>query len=144
MKTLEFTRTNEYQPKSDFIRVASATPEVAVADVTTNTDRIEQLYIEAASEDVSLVVFPEMSITGYSIGDLVQGTKLLDQTVQSIVHLSQQTLDKNCAMVVGLPLRVGNAMYNCAALLADGEIKGVVPKQNLPTYKEFYEKRWYQ
>lgn len=144
MKTVEITRTNEYQPKNDFIRVASATPEVAVADVATNTDRIEQLYIEAASEDVSLVVFPEMSITGYSIGDLVQGTKLLDQTVQSLVYLSQQTLDKNCAMVVGLPLRVGNAIYNCAALLADGEIKGVVPKQNLPTYKEFYEKRWYQ
>lgn len=144
MKTVEFTRTKEYRPKNDFIRVASATPEVAVANIAVNTERIEQLYLEAVDEDVSLVVFPEMSITGYSIGDLVQGSKLLDQAAQSVEYLSQQTLNKNCAMIVGLPLRVGNAIYNCAALLADGEIKGIVPKQNLPTYKEFYEKRWYQ
>lgn len=134
----------EYQPSIDHLRVATATPEVFVARVEKNVETIMKLYHEAATQDVALVTFPELCITGYSIGDLVQHSTLLDQARVGLAMLAEETRDTNTAMVVGLPLAIGNAIYNTAALLAGGEIKGVVPKQNLPTYKEFYEKRWYQ
>jgi len=134
----------EYQPSHDHLRVATATPEVHVAIVSENIETIRRLYAEAAAADVSLITFPELCITGYSVGDLVQHSTLLDQARAGLVELAEATRDVNTAMVVGLPLAVGNAIYNTAAFLADGEIKGIVPKQNLPTYKEFYEKRWYQ
>ena len=122
------TRKNRerYQPNEDFIRVATATPEVAVGDVATNAEWIAALYEEAASQDVSLVVFPELSLTGYSIQDLVQRHDLLDSAHYGLAWLAAQTEDINTAMVVGLPLAVGNAIYNAAAMLADGEIKGIV------------------
>lgn len=138
------TTPTEYRPSRDHIRAATATPEVYVAHVSRNVEAITALYQEAADRHVSLVTFPELSLTGYSIGDLVQQSTLLDQAKDGLLTLAEQTRDTNTAMVVGLPLAVGNAIYNVAALLADGKIKGVVPKQNLPTYKEFYEKRWYQ
>ncbi|MEO5949055.1 MAG: NAD(+) synthase [Candidatus Saccharimonas sp.] len=133
-----------YQPSQDHLRVAAATPEVHVAVVSKNIETITSLYLEAASQDVSLITFPELCITGYSIGDLVQHSTLLDQARAGLIELARLTSGVNTAMVVGLPFAVGNAIYNTAALLADGEIKGIVPKQHLPTYKEFYEKRWYQ
>lgn len=133
-----------YQPSEDFMRVAAATPEVAVGDVATNAERIATLYKEAAAQDTSLLVFPELSLTGYSIQDLVQRHDLLDTAREGLAWLANQTEGVNTAMIVGLPLAVGNAIYNTAAVLSDGEIKGIVPKQNLPTYNEFYEKRWFQ
>lgn len=145
MENVNHTLTREsYSPSADFVRVAAATPEVSVGDVTTNIERVASLYDEAALQDTSLVVFPELSLTGYSIGDLVQSPGLLAEARHGLAVLAEATRDRNSAMVVGLPLAVGNAIYNCAALLADGEIQGIVPKQHLPTYKEFYEKRWYQ
>ncbi len=133
-----------YSPNESFIRVATACPEVSLADVPTNIDRIGALYEEANNKGVSLVTFPEMSLTGYTLGDLVQQTALLKQTEDGLDTLTKLTKDQSSAMVVGFPLRVGNSLYNCAAVLADGKIKGIVPKSNLPTYNEFYEDRWYQ
>jgi NAD+ synthase (glutamine-hydrolysing) len=134
----------QYQPSNDYLRVATATPEVAIADVATNLLRIQELYDQAASKQTSLVVFPELSLTGYSIQDLVAQPRLLEQAEMGLSELAAYTADKNTAAIVGLPLRVGNAIYNTAAVVAEGKIVGIVPKQNLPTYKEFYEKRWYQ
>ncbi len=134
----------EYSPKEDFIRVATATPEVAIGDVETNVNRIAALYEQAVNQDVSLVVFPELSITGYTIQDLVQQPQLLSDAERGLAHLAKLTAERNTAAVVGLPVALGNAIYNCAAVVADGEIKGITPKQNLPTYNEFYEKRWFQ
>ncbi len=134
----------EYQPNEDMIRVATAMPEVAIGDVETNANRIAALFHEAADQHASLVVFPEMALTGYTIQDYVQHPELLTDTQAGLTYLADETSDTNTAAVVGLPLAVGNALYNCAALVADGEIKGIVPKQNLPTYNEFYEKRWFQ
>jgi NAD+ synthase (glutamine-hydrolysing) len=133
-----------YEPREDFLRVAAAVPEVAVGDVITNVTRIADLYDEAAKNDASLVVFPELSVTGYTLQDLVQRHDLLATATDGLNLLASYTEGKNAAMVVGLPIAVGNAIYNAAALLADGEVKGIVPKQNLPTYNEFYEKRWFQ
>lgn len=134
----------EYQPREDMIRVATARPEVAIGDVEVNTNRIAALYHEAASRDASLVVFPEMALTGYTIQDYVQHPELLADTQQGLAHLAKESRGTNAAAVIGLPMAVGNGLYNCAALVADGAIQGIVPKQNLPTYNEFYEKRWFQ
>jgi NAD+ synthase (glutamine-hydrolysing) len=133
-----------YSPKESYIRTATACPEVNVADVSTNVERIKDLYQEAVDQCVSLVAFPEMSVTGYTLGDLVQQSSLLKQAEVGLLDLAEATKDMPCAMVVGLPVRLKNSLYNCAAVLADGEIKGIVPKTNLPTYNEFYEDRWFQ
>jgi NAD+ synthase (glutamine-hydrolysing) len=132
-----------YQPKDSYLRIATACPEVAIADVHTNVSRIKELYSDAHDQDVSLLTFPELSLTGYTLGDLVNQTSLLDQAKSGLSELAEATQDKQTAMVVGLPLQVGNRLYNCAAVLADGKVQGIVPKQNLPTYNEFYERRWY-
>lgn len=142
MKTPE--NTVDYQPKTDFIRVATATPEVAIGDVSTNLLAIKDLYDQAVSADVSLVLFPELSLTGYTIQDLVAQPRLLQNAKTALAEIAAYTNEKNTAAIVGLPFVVGNAIYNTAAVVSEGKIRGIVPKQNLPTYNEFYEKRWYQ
>lgn len=141
---MERSQETAYNPQEDYIRVAAASPEVAVGDVETNSQRIVELYDQAVDQDVSLVVFPELSITGYSIQDLVGHPSLLRRAKQSLARLAEYTKDQPTAAIVGLPVAVQNGIYNCAAVIADGVVQGIVPKQNLPTYNEFYEKRWYQ
>jgi NAD+ synthase (glutamine-hydrolysing) len=133
-----------YKPSQSFIRVAVATPIVSIADTSANTSAILSLYAQAVARDVALVVFPELSITGYTIGDLVHSNVVLNSSLRALSVLADATKSQPTAMIVGLPFRINNALYNCAALLADGEVKGIVPKINLPTYREFYEKRWFQ
>jgi len=140
-KTFE---TYNYSPNQDFLRVATATPEVSIGDVATNIQAIKKLYTEAVEAQASLVVFPELSITGYTIQDLVAQPSLLHAAQRGLIELANTTASQNTAAIVGLPLKVGNAIYNCAAVVSEGAIRGIVPKQNLPTYNEFYEKRWYQ
>ncbi len=135
---------NVYAPRTDYIRVATASPEVAIGDVKTNLQRTVELYNNAVAESVSLVVFPELGLTGYSIQDLVGQPALLKAAKDGLLAFSEATKDTQTAAIVGLPLSVNNAIYNCAAVIANGTIQGIVPKQNLPTYNEFYEKRWYQ
>ena len=138
------SETATYAPKQDFLRVATATPEVSIGDVSTNVESIKKLYADAVKAQSSLVVFPELSITGYTIQDLVAQPSLLKAARDGLVEIAEATANQNTAAVVGLPLKVGNALYNCAAVVSEGAIRGIVPKQNLPSYNEFYEKRWYQ
>jgi len=138
------SETTPYTPKQDFLRVATATPEVSIGDVPTNVAAIKKLYNEAVEVQSSLVVFPELSITGYTIQDLVAQPSLLKSARDGLHEIAEATAGQNTAAVVGLPFKVGNAIYNCAAVVSEGAIRGIVPKQNLPTYNEFYEKRWYQ
>lgn len=132
-----------YNPQTDFLRVATATPKVHIANCERNAQEITYLYKEAMGKKVAIVVFPELCITGYSLGDLVQRGDLLRDALKSLMHLARQTYNSQTAMIVGLPIRVNNQLYNCAAVLAGGQVKGLVPKQNMPNYKEFYEQRWY-
>lgn len=133
-----------FNPQEQYLRAATACPEVYVGDVDANVAAISELYSDAQLNHTALVVFPELSITGYSLGDLVQQPVLLERAKQGLLQLAEQTTDSETAMIVGLPLVVNNALYNCAAVLSKGEVRGIVPKTNLPNYKEFYEKRWYQ
>jgi NAD+ synthase (glutamine-hydrolysing) len=137
-------KTSEYVPNQDYIRVATATPEVSIGDVSTNVKAIKKLYADAVKAESSLVVFPELSITGYTIQDLVTHQSLLHAAERGLAEIADATTSQNTVAVVGLPLKMGNAIYNCAAVVSEGQIRGIIPKQNLPTYNEFYEKRWYQ
>lgn len=137
-------KTATFNPTDSFLRVATATPEVAIGDVRTNVARISALFTEATHEHVSLVVFPELCITGYSLGDVVRQKTLLSSAQAGLISLAKVTKNTDTAMVVGLPLTHSGRLYNCAAVLANGQVQALITKTNLPNYGEFYEQRWYQ
>ena len=124
-----------------FIRVAAASPKVRVGDVDFNVSQTV-LYAKKASEnDTAVVVFPELGLTGYTCGDLFLQNALLDKAIDGLYDLAEQTSGLNTVIIAGLPVQVGGKLYNCAAVLHQGEILGIVPKQNIPNYSEFYELR---
>ena len=131
-------------PSKSYFRVATATPEVAIGNVRLNVTRITALYKQAVAKHVSLVVFPELCITGYSLGDVVRQQTLLSSATAALKTLALTTVNTETAMVVGLPLAHKGRLYNCAAVLAKGKIVAIITKTNLPNYGEFYEQRWYQ
>ena len=124
-----------------FIRVAAASPKVRVGDVDFNVSQTV-LYAKKASEcDTAVVVFPELGLTGYTCGDLFLQNALLDKAIDGLYDLAEQTSGLNTVIIAGLPVQVGGKLYNCAAVIYQGEILGIVPKQNIPNYSEFYELR---
>jgi NAD+ synthase (glutamine-hydrolysing) len=127
-----------------FVRVAAAVPRVRVADCGYNVTQIAELLDHAESQRVHVVVFPELAITGYSCADLFQQPTLLDGARDALASLLDRTRDAFAGLaVVGLPWAVDDQLYNCAAVFQRGRLLGVVPKTYLPTYKEFYEARWF-
>lgn len=124
-----------------FIRMAVATPELRVADCAYNTDQILAMMRKAAADGVKLIGFPELCITAYTCSDLFLQRALLEAAEQSLLRIVQESRELQLIAVVGLPLRCGQQLYNCAAVVYQGEILGIVPKQHLPNYGEFYEKR---
>jgi NAD+ synthase (glutamine-hydrolysing) len=126
-----------------FVRVASSAPALRVADVTYNVQQIGAALAQAAKVDVQLVVFPELCITAYSCADLFYQDHLLQAAQAGIAQIAMSTALSYVSCVVGLPVRVAGRLYNCAALLSEGRIIGVVPKTYLPTAGEFYEQRWF-
>jgi len=131
------------RPAGEFVRVAAAVPRVSVGEVRTNAQRIAALYQEAVAADVAIVTFPELSLCGYTIADLVQNTAMLDAVHRGLNELAESTAGRPTVMVVGAPLRAGGKLYNCGVVLADGRIAGATAKTHQPTYGEFYERRWY-
>lgn len=126
-----------------FYRVACAVPQVKVGDVEFNTNEIVKLAVKAENKNTSVVVFPELSITGYSCADLFYQSPLLDAVNMSIRHICKVSEDLGVVIIVGAPLFHINRLYNCAVAIHGGEVIGVVPKSYLPNYKEYYEKRWF-
>ena len=129
--------------KYGFVNVAAAVPTVKVADVDYNVLQIESLIAQAEDRDVEIVVFPELSITGYSCQDLFKEQLLLDHAEEGVLKLLEFTRKLNVIVIVGLPVVVNGLLYNCAAVLHGGSLLGIVPKVYLPNYAEFYEKRWF-
>lgn len=127
--------------KDGFIRVAAATPDIKVADCGYNADRIIELIKQAAAENASLVVFPELCITGYTCGDLFLQKVLLDGAKKALVKIAEETAGCDLLAFVGLPFEADGKLYNCAAAINKGNIIGFVPKKNIPAYSEFYETR---
>lgn len=127
--------------KDGFIKVAAATPALRVADCEYNAARIVEQAQDAAEHGASVVVFPELCLTGYTCGDLFLQETLLAGAVDALDHVRRATVSLEAAVVVGLPVRSHGKLYNCAAVLCGGAVLGLVPKQNLPNYSEFYEQR---
>ena len=126
-----------------FYRVATAVPKVYIADVASNVQEHKKLISEAIKKSASLLLFPELSLSAYSCADLFHQKTLLDATLEGIKELQEFTKNANIVVVLGAPLLHNNRLYNCAVILQNGSLLGVVPKTSLPEYKEFYEKRWF-
>lgn len=127
--------------RDGFIKIACATPELKVADCDYNTDRIIELIKEAYSRGVKIVCFPELSITGYTCGDLFLQSQLGYSAEKNLIRISEETADMEIISIVGIPLSYMNKLYNCGAVIYKGDILGIVPKSNIPNYSEFYEAR---
>jgi NAD+ synthase (glutamine-hydrolysing) len=127
-----------------YMRVAAAVPLLKVAEVDYNVDSIIGMIKQAAVEGVQAVAFPEMSITGYTLGDLVQQQALLSKSEKGLARILAESRDCPVLALVGLPLCLEQKVFNCAVALYAGKILGVVPKTYLPAYKEFYEDRWFE
>jgi NAD+ synthase (glutamine-hydrolysing) len=126
-----------------FVRVAAATPVVHIADPKSNADEHITLIRQAAGQGVDLIVFPELSLSAYAIDDLHMQAALLDEVERQIHDVANVTAETGVISVIGAPLRSGDRLYNCAIVLGEGRVLGVVPKTYLPNYREYYEKRWF-
>lgn len=126
-----------------FLKVAAAIPHVRVGDCAYNTCRILALAEQAAQRGVETVVFPELAVTAYTCGDLLLQPALLDAADEGLAALVKASRKLPLTLIVGAPLRHGSALYNCAAVIAQGRVLGVVPKTFIPDYGEFYENRWF-
>ena len=125
-----------------FIKVASITPRVRVADVAFNVESCLAAIEEAAgNRGAKVVVLPELCITGYTCEDLFWQDALLDAAERGLVSIAARTADVDALLLLGLPVRVASKLYNCAAVLFRGELLGLVPKRYVPMYNEFYEGR---
>ena len=126
-----------------YVKVASAIPAVRVGDVAYNVEQIENLVIQAEGKGVEVIVFPELSLTGYTCQDLFRQQLLLDRVEQGVMRLMDFTRKLDIIAIVGAPIPVGNLLLNCAVVIQKGHVLGMVPKFYLPNYSEFYEKRWF-
>lgn len=129
--------------RDGFIKTAAVSPLVHVADTKYNGERIRECIEKASGKGARLIVFPELSITAYTCGDLFLQQELQEQAVEELGRIVLFSRGFDAVIVVGLPLALESRLYNCAAVLYAGKILGVVPKTHIPTYREFYERRWF-
>ena len=129
--------------KNRMIKVGAVVPQLRIADIQQNVTEIIRIMNEY--KDCGLLVFPELCITGYTCADLFGNSALLDQSEEGLKQIMEASASlKGLTVVVGMPYRHKNALFNCAAFVSEGKIRALVSKTNLPTYSEFYEGRWFQ
>lgn len=124
-----------------FIKVAAVTPKIKVADTTYNAHEITNLILEADGAGAKIIVLPELCITGYTCGDLFLQDRLLREAKKALLEIAEHTKDTDALIFVGLPVEQEQKLYNAAAVLKGGEILAYIPKENIPSYAEFYEAR---
>lgn len=127
------------------VRVAAMSPQVHIGNVTKNCEEIEAIY-RTYAEQADIIVTPELSLTGYTCGDLFVNRRLISQAAEGLVKLAEITAEygeTGAALVVGVPFEVEGELFNCGAFLVNGKVAALVPKTYLPNYGEFYEKRWF-
>ncbi len=127
--------------QNGFIKVAAKSPDLRVGDCAYNVGRMIEAVGQAAARGVRLLVFPELAVTGYTCGDLLLQRALLQSAQRELARLCEATRGKNMVVLAGLPVQTGGRLYNCAAVLCEGELLGLVPKRYLPNDTEFYEGR---
>lgn len=137
------TKRSQYTERMNygFFRAACASPAVTVADCVKNADAIIEQIQQAAQHGAALIVFPELSITGYTCGDLFLQRTLQRSAVAQLERIAAETAGCGALSLVGLPLAADDTLYNCAAYVYGGEVVAVVPKTFIPNYAEFYERR---
>jgi NAD+ synthase (glutamine-hydrolysing) len=126
-----------------FVRIGAAVPRLRVTDVDFNVENIISAMKKAGQDGVQVLAFPEMAITGYSIGDLVQHKALQDKALQGLNKIIASSTGLPMLIIVGMPLPSEQKIFNCAVAVNSGQVLGVIPKSYLPTGKEFYENRWF-
>lgn len=126
-----------------YIKVASAIPSLKVGDVSHNLQQTQIAIAQAEGKGVEIIVFPELSLTGYTCQDLFRQQLLIDSAEQAVVMLLDFTRQLDIISIVGVPVIAGNLLLNCAAVIQKGELLALIPKTFLPNYSEFYEKRWF-
>lgn len=127
----------------DFIKVGAASPKVKISDTKYNLKEIETMILNAIEKEVKVLVFPELSISAYSCGDLFTNKKLIENCNLAIKNLVEFSKGKDILIAVGAPFLYRYSLYNCAYVILNGEVLGIVPKSYIPNYSEFYEKRWF-
>ena len=130
-----------YKMKDGFIKVAAATPKIKVADPAYNTEEILKIIDETEKNGASILVFSELTISGYTCGDLFLQQPLLTECKNQLLRIVKATENKSMLVVVGCPIVIKQKLYNCVVVISDGSILGIVPKTHLPNYSEFYELR---
>lgn len=127
----------------NYIRIASACPVTNVADIDYNLTNIKKCIDIALEQKSKLIVFPELSITSYTCGDLFNQEQLLSNAEIALEKLCEFSKGTDILIAVGAPLQFNYCLYNCAYIIFNGNILGIVPKSYIPNYTEFYEKRWF-
>lgn len=128
---------------TDYIKVSALSPKLKVADVEFNKNEILLLIENLHYDKVKVALFPELSLTGYSAGDIFLTVDLLDAAEAALKDVTEKTTGMDMVVILGLPLRRSNRLFNVAAVIFDGKILGIIPKKNIPNYNEFYEGRWF-
>jgi NAD+ synthase (glutamine-hydrolysing) len=126
-----------------FLRASASPIRIRLADPAANADSVVLAMAEAAKAGAGLIAFPELCLSGYAIDDLLQQSVVLDAVLEGIERVRAASEQHALVAVVGAPLRWGQALYNCAVVIHGGRVLGVVPKSYLPSYREFYERRWF-
>ncbi len=129
--------------KYGFLRAAAVSPDLKVADPAYNAARMCEAIEEEAARGVELLVFPELSLSGYTCGELFLQKQLTDACTDALLAVAKATAGKTMLVFVGLPAVLEGKLYNCAAAVANGAVQGLVPKTHLPNYGEFYEGRYF-
>lgn len=129
--------------KFNYIRIAAAIPKLKVGDINYNIKELLKLATEADSKNIQILVFPELCITGYTLGDLFHQQLLLEGAKEALHNIQIASRQLKSIILVGLPLAFEGKVFNMAAVVAKGKILGIIPKTYIPGYKEFYEERWF-
>lgn len=127
-----------------YFRAGVVSPSLVVADTDTNSQGIIQLVKEAEKKEIKLLVFPELSVTGYTCQDLFLQKTLEEKTLESIQNICRETKDTDVLFAVGSPVVYEGERYNCAVFIHHGKIIAIIPKSFIPNYGEFYEDRWFK
>jgi NAD+ synthase (glutamine-hydrolysing) len=135
--------TPHTRPDFGFVRVAAAVPPARVADIDYNLAQVLAFARRADEEGAQVVVFPELSLTGYTAGDLFHQHLLLERAADALLALARASATLRPLLIVGLPVAAEGNLFNAAALVSRGVIHGLVPKTYIPGYKEYYEERWF-
>ena len=126
-----------------FVRVAAASPEMRVGDCEFNKKRIIEIIQRADQQQVEFLVLPELCITGYTCSDLFRQTVLQESALKALQEITDETQGSLMVVMVGLPLNIRGRLFNCAAVIQDGKLLGIVTKTHIPGYSEFSEHRWF-